>query len=474
MQSVLHFLLPERWQPRPRLPSLEEQIGPAFHELETLLAHSSKLDRKQSAARRIWQHIHDGKPLCSGPGETTVPGHDGNSQREARVVERLYRPSCHAHDMVPTVVFGGTGSGLTNQLMAASQALYNACTTRRNFAGYWYPSGFGINPNQSAARSARRDLTELFALGTFSHGHRVCVCVCVCVCEVNSVWWHAKSACTLAGPAARLSGQSFLSEKNNPDWRRGGVDASPLHRVPHHRSTACTATPRRLPRCAIRLAGRALPQPRKASRASQVDRPRSSRRPTATQNKSLGGPSTMATAVHPPQVRRNSLSNVPACAASMESRGICVRVHCRHGVGLRLLSGCSASPLSNIRSGGCRGVARARQRRPCSRRSAAHVSLSPLRRDCCFGPGSSAYDSLPSLWHPPPLSLTRDTPAASPTLVWRATCVLSLSLRDALHPRARVRPCFVRCLGVWRDPLLPTITSYLSGCWALSSLPAPP
>eukprot|EP00966_Prymnesium_polylepis_P035876 832475-Prymnesium_polylepis.1 len=34
----------------------------------------------------------------------------------------------------------------------------------------------------------------------------------------------------------------------------------------------------------------------------------------------------------------------------MESRGICVRVHCRHGVDLRQLSGCSASPLSNIQS----------------------------------------------------------------------------------------------------------------------------
>ena len=92
------------------------------------------------------------------------------------------------------------------------------------------------------------------------------------------------------------------------------------------------------------------------------------------------------------------------------------------------------------------GWTRARQRRPRSRCSAAHVSLSPLRRDCCFGPGSSAYDSLPLLWHPPPLSLARGTPATSPTLVL-ASDLRPLSLRDAplstppAHPVRRARLC---------------------------------
>jgi hypothetical protein len=299
----------------------------------------------------------------------------------------------------------------------------------------------------------------------------------------------------------------------------------PQHRV--HRDAASSSSLRHPPRRPRAPTAAQMPR---APRRWTDPAHRAVRRQPRT--KSLRGPSTMATAVHPPQVRRNSLSNVPACAASMESRGICVHMHCRHG--LRQLSGCSASPLSNIRSGGCRGV---------DSSSVASASLSPQRRTRLSL--AAAPRLLLRAKPPPPTTpslrcgtlLLSPSPAAPPRLLllscgerpasplsarrpslhparasragvrvtaawaWGGTpsaydsvslavalsprgprgslplCELrplSLSLRDALHPRARVRPCFVRCLGVWREPLLPTITSYLSGCWALSSLPAPP
>ena len=231
----------------------------------------------------------------------------------------------------------------------------------------------------------------------------------------------------------------------------------------------------------------------------------------------------MATAVHPPQVRRNPLSNALACAASMQSRGICVHVHCRHG--LRLLSGCSASPLSNIRSGGCRGVDSSsvasaslspqrrtrlslaaaprlllwarllrlrlppfavapssslpRPRHPrdfsysrvgerpasplSARRPALHPRALPVRRArlCALlglsGGTPSAYDSVSlavALSAPRPTRL-------SPPLSCGERAAPSLSARRSPPQRSRAA-VFARCLGVWRDTLLPTITSYLS------------
>lgn len=136
----------------------------------------------------------------------------------------------------------------------------------------------------------------------------------------------------------------------------------PQHRV--HRDAASSSSLRHPPRRPRAPTAAQMPR---APRRWTDPAHRAVRRQPRT--KSLRGPSTMATAVHPPQVRRNPLSNALACAASMQSRGICVHVHCRHG--LRLLSGCSASPLSNIRSGGCRGV---------DSSSVASASLSPQRR----------------------------------------------------------------------------------------------
>ena len=155
----------------------------------------------------------------------------------------------------------------------------------------------------------------------------------------------------------------------------------------------------------------------------------------------------MATAVHPPQVRRNSLSNVPACAASMESRGICVHMHCRHG--LRQLSGCSASPLSNIRSGGCRGV---------DSSSVASASLSPQRRTRLSL--AAAPRLLLRAKPPPPTTpslrcgtlLLSPSPAAPPRLLLlscgeRPASPLS-ARRPSLHP-ARASRAGVRVTAAW-------------------------
>ena len=205
----------------------------------------------------------------------------------------------------------------------------------------------------------------------------------------------------------------------------------PPHRV--HRDAASSSSLRHPPH------RRALPQPRKASRASQVDRPRSSRRRWQPRTKSLGGPSAMATAVHPSQVRRKPLSNMLACA-SIESRGICVRVRAlptrsRPSPALwQTLWLLRLHSLSKHSVGGCRGVARARQRRP--------LSLSPQRRtplslaaapDASLSLGlrasPSAYDS--SLAVAPLLS---PGPVACLPLGWRAN-LPSLSLRwPTLHP----------------------------------------
>ena len=64
----------------------------------------------------------------------------------------------------------------------------------------------------------------------------------------------------------------------------------------------------------------------------------------------------------------------------------------------------------------------------------------------------SAYNSIPLLWHPPPLSLTRDTPRDfSYSRV--ASDLRPLSLRDApLSTPARF-PCGVRVTAAWGSPL---------------------
>jgi hypothetical protein len=234
----------------------------------------------------------------------------------------------------------------------------------------------------------------------------------------------------------------------------------------HHRSTACTATPRRLPRCAIRLAGRALPQPRKASRASQVDRPRSSRRPTATQNKksrrSIHDGDGRASS---PGATKPSLECAGVCCLDAVPRDLCARAlptRSRPSPALWLLHLSSLKhSVGRLPWGGSSSAASASlspQRRTSlslSRRCAvtAAQGQAPLRHPFCCGT----------------LLLSPSPEAASPTLVL-ASGLRPLSLCATPHspPRPRI-PCGVRVTAAWawgslRLRLLP-------GCGLLLSLP---
>ena len=281
----------------------------------------------------------------------------------------------------------------------------------------------------------------------------------------------------------------------------------------HHRRTACTATPRRLPRCAFHLAGRALPQPRKCLARLACG-------PTSLIAPSDGNPEQKVSEVHP-RWRRPCI--LPRCDETLSRMRWRVLPRCSPAGSVCMCTAdtafaCSlaAPPLLSQTFGRAAAVGwtRARQRRPRSRCSAAHVSLSPLRRDCCSGPSPlrlrlppfavAPSSSLPRPRHPRgfsysrvasdlrPLSL-RDAPLSTPPAhpVRRARlCALlglsggtpsaydSVSLAVALSPRGprgSLPPCrvanelrplslcatlstprsraavFVRCLGFWGD-----------------------
>lgn len=168
--SWLAPLFSWRPPPPPSPPPLDMQIAveiaEAVHELENAsvawIRHTASTKGRapprtaHSSAQRLWGFMHEGAALCNA----TV-----QAAKLDLSAKMLHAPTCQpAHAMAPTVIFDGAGLGLTNQLMAASQALDEACRTRRNFAGYWHPTGYG---GSASAAAQGRDLSELFELRVF-------------------------------------------------------------------------------------------------------------------------------------------------------------------------------------------------------------------------------------------------------------------------------------------------------------------
>ena len=295
----------------------------------------------------------------------------------------------------------------------------------------------------------------------------------------------------------------------------------------HHRSTACTATPRRLPRCGIRLAGRALPQPRKCLA-------RLAGGPTPLIAPSDGNPEQKVSEVHP-RWRRPCI--LPRCdeTLSLECAGVCcldavprdLRARAlptrpspalwllrlsslKHSVGRLPWGGLelgsvglalAAAPHTSL-SRRCAATAALGQAPPpttpslccgtlllspspaapprllllsCWRAtcvpSLCATPLSPPRpripcgraRDCCLGLGGH---SLRLRLHPPGCGTLPPRPARLSPLV-RTASSLSLSARRS-PPHARVRPCLRAAWALWETP-----SCLRSPLAALSSLPAP-